>query len=119
MKLSLLHCVCLLLLHILGAINIEKSRTSSNINCNVCGKERYGLHDIFYANYASRRGGFEPCQGAWCLTCNKLKNHREYPIKGIEEEDYFKLDIGEEDRCICARPGNPFVTMFQCEYCHF
>ena len=43
----------------------------------------------------------------------------DHPMKGIEEEDGFVIDHDEKNRFMCARKGDYFVTMFQCEQCRF
>ena len=75
------------------------------------------MQDLFCANFASKRGGFEPCQGAWCPECYQLEDMGDHPIKGIEEEDGFVIEQDEKNRFMCARKGDSFVTMFQCEQC--
>ena len=77
------------------------------------------MQDLFYAKFTSKRGGFEPCQGAWCPECYQLEDMGDHPIKGIEEEDGFVIEQDEKNRFMCARKGDSFVTMFQCEQCHF
>ena len=42
----------------------------------------------------------------------------EHPITGIEEKDRFLLEQKEENRLMCTRRGDSFVTMFQCKNCY-
>jgi hypothetical protein len=74
---------------------------------------------IFCGNYSLRRGGFVPCQGAWCPGCYVPLGVRGFPIRQRVGDDGDEI-IKEEDsgRFLCAQAGDHLLTPFQCEVCH-
>ena len=89
-------------------------------NCARCGKIVKEGAGVFCGNFLHGRGSFPPCQKVWCGTCYSVPLGSPYPIRRPVDEDGFEnLALGDRDRFVVARNGDPLITPFQCDVCHF
>ena len=86
-------------------------------------------------NYGYQRGHFLPCQQVWHARCFRIPNQDPFPRELVPkpaedlgdglvtEQEGWELTEGEraevEREYLAARPGDHFMTPFQCPLCHF
>ena len=75
---------------------------------------------MFCANFSIKRGAYGECNGAWCGGCYEDEGKDGFPVRPVLDEDGEPVVRGDEDmRFLKARPGDHYMTPFQCERCHF
>jgi hypothetical protein len=66
------------------------------------------------------RGGFAPCEGAWCGPCYIPLGIRDFPVRQKLDDDGEILEEADEaTRFNVARAGDHMMVPFQCDLCHF
>jgi hypothetical protein len=89
-------------------------------NCARCQAPVKGGSGVCCANYSSRRGGWMPCQKAWCGECYSVPVSSPFPIRApVDDEGHDQTVEGDESRFRCARNGDHLMCPFQCDLCHF
>ena len=85
-----------------------------------CGRHLRAEEGLFCANFSARRGGFAPCEGAWCGPCYKPLGIRNFPIRQKLDDDGEILEEADKaTRFNEGRAGDHLMVPFQCELCHY
>jgi hypothetical protein len=72
------------------------------------------------ANSLHTRGLWAPCKGCWCHGCYKIEDEGYFPIRRpTDEEGYVVVVEKDNRRFLFGREGDQYLTMFQCDLCHF
>jgi hypothetical protein len=63
---------------------------------------------------------WQPCRSIYCEGCYRTPDDDPYPIRRAVDEDGLVVEsAADADRFKYGRAGDNFMTMFQCDLCHF
>jgi hypothetical protein len=66
------------------------------------------------------RGVWPPCRSVWCHKCYRLEDDGYFPIRRpADDSGYVVVVERDRDRFLHGRAGDHWMTMFQCDLCHF
>jgi len=122
MNLSYALFASLFLEKILGHIKVPRGPSEFTGNCTVCGYLILEGRGLFCANFWVKQSFFPRCDGIWCGKCYEAEREGDaFPVQLPIDEGGNVMEIRktDADQFMYGRPGDHWMTTFQCDVCQF